>query len=249
VAQLLSIETLNLRYESLGGHEVMKKYMYFAFLFLILPLTMSAGIVEDFNNIATLPSSGWVLTNNSSPSGQTGWFQGNPAVFNALSGAPDSYIAANFNNAAFGGNISNWLIAPVFNLTTGNWVTFYTSTEAFSAFPDSLEVRLSTNGSSSFVGSTATSLGDFTTLLLAINPTQAVGGYPEGWTQYSAYIPQLAGSGRVAFRYVVTDTSVNGDYIGIDSYTQTPTPEPMTLITLGTGLLGIAARRFRKNRA
>ncbi len=227
-----------------------KKFVLFTCL-LMIPLAMSAGIVENFDNIANLPGSGWVLTNNSSPAGTTGWFQGNTAVFDAYSGAPDSYIAANFNNAGFGGNISNWLMTPVFDLSVPNRITFWTRTETGSIFPDSLEVRLSTNGASSFVGSTSSSVGDFTSLLLSINPTLSVGGYPEGWTQYQIDL-SAAGSGtngRVGFRYLVTDTSVNGDYIGIDSFTQTPVPEPLTMVTLGTGLLGIAIRRLRKNRA
>lgn len=229
----------------------MKRFMWFAVLLLILPLTMSAGIVEGFDDISTLVGNGWVMTNNSSPVGTTGWFQGNPAVFDAYSGATNSYIAANFNNAGFGGNISNWLMTPVFDLGGPNAIFFWTRTEAGSIFPDSLEVRLSTNGSSSNVGSTSTSVGDFTTLLLSINPTLAIGGYPEGWTKYEIDLSSFGSgvSGRVGFRYLVTDTSVNGDYIGIDSFVQIPTPEPVTLITLGTGILGIAARRLRKNRA
>jgi PEP-CTERM motif len=227
----------------------MKRFVYFASLFLILPAAMSAGIVENFDDVSTLPGSGWVMTNNSSPAGTTGWFQGNTSIFVAQAGPDDSYIAANFNNAAFGGDISNWLISPEFDLTPGNWVTFYTRTEDMAPFPDALEVRLSTNGSSSFVGGTSSSVGDFTTLLLAINPSLVVGGYPELWTQYSVLVPAFAGTGRVAFRYDVTDTSINGDYIGIDTFVQTPVPEPMTLMMLGTGIAGIAARRLKKNRA
>lgn len=229
----------------------MKRFMWFAFLLLILPLALSAGIVEGFDNIGTLAGNGWVMTNNSSPAGTTGWFQGNPAVFDAYSGAPDSYIAANFNNASFGGNISNWLMTPVFDLNNPNVITFWTRTEAGSVFPDSLEVRLSTNGASSNVGASSTSVGDFTNLLLSINPALSVGGYPEGWTRYELVLAAMGTgtSGRVGFRYLVPDTSVNGDYIGIDSFTQTPVPEPMTLVTLGSGILAIAARRFRRNRA
>ena len=57
-------------------------------------------LTENFDNVATLPASGWVQSNNSTPGGLTGWFQGTPGVsFAAAAGAPNSYIAANFDNA------------------------------------------------------------------------------------------------------------------------------------------------------
>ena len=228
----------------------MKKFVWFASLLLLLPIAASAGIVEGFDDVANLGASGWALINNSDPLGTTGWFQGNPAVFAAQAGADGAYIAANFNNAGFGGNISNWLLTPVFSMGSPFRVVFWTRTEAGSIFPDSLEVRLSTNGASTNVGSTDTSVGDFSILVLTINPTLAVGGYPEGWTRVEFDASGLGPSvsGRVGFRYLVTDTSVNGDYIGIDTFSQTPVPEPLTLMTLGTGLLGIAVRRIRKDR-
>ena len=51
---------------------------------------------------------------------------------------------------------------------------------------------------------------------------------------------------RFAFNYVVTDTSVNGDYIGIDSLIVTDSaPEPSTLafVLSGLALLGLRWRR------
>lgn len=228
----------------------MKNFLRLAFLLLILPLALSASIIENFDDISTLTANGWVLTNNSNPLGVSGWFQGNPDIFPAQFGPPESYIGANFNNAAFGGNISNWLLTPVVSMSDYLRLTFYTRTEPNAPAPDRLEVRLSTNGSSSFVGTTDTSVGDFVDLLLTINPTMAIGGYPEAWTQYVIDIPGqgLGVSGRLAFRYWVTDTSLNADYIGIDTVTLESIPEPMTLVTLGTGILGIATRRFFKGR-
>ncbi|MGZ8259729.1 MAG: choice-of-anchor J domain-containing protein, partial [Caldimonas sp.] len=57
---------------------------------------------EGFDNVATLPGSGWILTNASTPVGSTGWFQGLPDFFPAHAGAENSYAAANFNSAAAG---------------------------------------------------------------------------------------------------------------------------------------------------
>lgn len=176
---------------------------------------------ENFSNIAALPGAGWVFTNNSAPAGVTSWFQGNTGVFTAQAGAPDSYAAANFNAAALGGNISLWALTPTLtNLQNGVTVSFFTRTETSAPTPDRLEVRLSLNGASSNVGATDSSVGDFTTLLLTVNPTQAAGGYPTAWTQFTATLsglPPGVSSGRIGFRYFVTDTSVNGDYIGIDT--------------------------------
>jgi hypothetical protein len=205
---------------------------------------------EGFNDISTLVASGWVMTNNSVPAGITSWFQGNGAIFNSHSGAPDSYIAANFDNAAFGGNISNWLISPMVLLTNGDILTFYARTED-PTFNDMLEVRLSQNGASSNVGGTATSVGDFTTLMIpAINPLP--GG---AWGVFNATVSGLGAPvlGRFAFRYVVTDTSVNGDYIGIDTvsdFTADLVPEPGTVgLSLAAVIFMIGLRRHRNKGA
>ena len=135
----------------------------------LLP-SASAGVFqinEGFNDISTLTGAGWTIVNNSAPAGSTSWFQGTDAL-TARSGPADSYIAANFNAAAFGGNISLWLLTPEVTLQNGLRFSFFTASTQFA--PDRLEVRYSTNGTSSNVGSTDTSFGDFSNLLLAIDP-------------------------------------------------------------------------------
>ena len=176
-------------------------------------------IDEGFDDIANLP--GWVLINHSQPLGASDWFQGNDGVFPAFDGAPDAYIAANYYNGGGLATISNWLLTPELSLQDGDTLTFYTRTIEASAFPDRLQVRMSSNGASINVGTTATDVGDFTNLLLDINPTYAMGGYPEMWTQFTVNISGLpAGTtGRVAFRYFVEDGGPKGtrsNYIGID---------------------------------
>src|SRR5262245_3693753 len=134
-------------------------------LFLALASSsLHAGVIlnEGFDNISTLAGNGWAMINNSAPAGTTGWFQGNAAIFGSQAGAPDAYIAANFNSAALGGNISNWLITPVIPLQYNLQFVFYTRTETGSPFPDRLELRLSTNGASTNVGASDSSVGDFT---------------------------------------------------------------------------------------
>jgi hypothetical protein len=181
--------------------------------------TFCTLISEGFDDIAILP--GWVLINHSEPLGASDWFQGNDAVFPAFDGEADAYIAANFENGGGLATISNWLLTPEVGLQDGTTLTFYTRTMEASAFPDRLQVRMSTNGASTDVGITAFDVGDFTNLLLDINPTYTIGGYPEAWTQFTVIISGVSPgtTGRLAFRYFVEDGGPLGtrsNYIGID---------------------------------
>jgi hypothetical protein len=167
--------------------------------------------------------------------GPNGWFQGNSPVFPAQSGAPNSYIAADFNNTTGANTISNWLLTPPLSLQNGAFMTFYTRTVDAPKFPDRLQVRMSTNGFSTNVGTTATDVGDFTVLMLDINPTYTTTGYPNDWTQFTVIVNGLASptTGRLAFRYFVENGGPKGGnshYIGIDTFRYDPncgpTPTP-----------------------
>ena len=212
------------------------------------------SFAEGFNDITTLPAAGWVQTNNSQPGpGLSGWFQGDSGSFPAQSPSPvasptpltASYIAADFNNGMGVSTLSNWLITPPVLLQNGAQLTFWTRTETPVSFADRLQIRMSTNGASSNVGATATSTGDFTTLLLDINPTYlttGLGSYPIIWTQFTAIVSGLGSpvEGRLAFRYYVENGGpfgTNSDYIGIDTLTYicnpatTPTNTPTATAT------------------
>ncbi|MHB9033916.1 MAG: S8 family serine peptidase [Anaerolineae bacterium] len=205
---------------------VSKKLVRFALVaFFLLTAALpvrglgSTLLSEGFDDITLLP--GWVMLNNSAPLGSTGWFQGNTTKFSAQSGAANSYIAANYNNTAGSGTISNWLLTPELQLTNGATLRFWTST-ASNQYPDRLQVRLSLAGASTNVGATSESVGDFTTLVLDINPTLAPNGYPMTWTLYEVTLNSLpaGATGRIAFRYYVEGggpDGTNSDYIGIDS--------------------------------
>ncbi|MEX2114287.1 MAG: choice-of-anchor J domain-containing protein [Pirellulales bacterium] len=215
----------------------------------IAPLLQAAALSEGFDDVSTLPGDGWLQINNSAPLGDTDWFQGNTGIFPAQAGPEDSYIAANFVNAQDGGDISNWLILPELLLDNATQLSFYTRTEIESIFPDRLEVRLSTAGASTDVGTTASTVGDFSTLLLTVNPTLDPFGYPSEWTQFTVLLSSLPGptSGRLAFRYFVPDTLEFGNYIGIDTVAVTPVPEPscLALATCAMAWLLVSRRRRR----
>ena len=198
----------------------------------ILPAAQLAPITtswtEEFDDIALLPGRGWAMINNSSPLGSNSWFQGNSNVFTAHQGADEAYIAANFMSTADVGTISNWLLTPEMAVNNGDSLSFWTRSIG-SNWPDRLEVRWSSSGSSTNVGATATSVGDFNTLLLSINPALTGDGYPQTWTRYVVEISGLSGpvNGRIAFRYFVTNggpSGSNSDYIGIDTVTFSRAP-------------------------
>lgn len=205
----------------------MKTKLFTLGLALLSIVGFSQAITEGFDDITTLSGSGWASQNLSSPAGTTNWFQGN-VTFPAQAGATTAYIGANFNNTAGSGTISNWLFAPTRTLNNGDVFKFWTRS-ASATFPDRLEVRLSLNGTSTNAGASATSVGDFSTLLLSINPTLATTGatYPIVWTEYTITISGLSAAtqGRIAFRYFVTDggpAGNNSNYIGIDTFSYTP---------------------------
>src|SRR4029077_4424492 len=129
-----------------------------------------------------------------------------------------------------------WLLTPEISLQNGNTLTFYTRTVDVPAFPDRMQVRMSTNGASTNVGTTEFDLGDFTNLLLDINPNYTADGYPNVWTHFTIPISGVppGTNGRLAFRYFVENARLfgaNSDYIGVNRAVYSgpcgsPTPTP-----------------------
>ncbi len=182
-------------------------------------------VSEGFDSVSTLASSGWVLANNSTAGGSTGWFQGEGFIFPSQDGA-GGYAAANFNNAPLGGTIDNWLISPQFSTATNGHVSIWLRGAAEDGFADTVKFGFSTGDSatSSFItGALVTATGD--------------------WTQYTfTYAAGGAGSmGRFAVEY--TGLSDVSDYVGVDTLAITAVPEPATWALFALGLAGIAARR------
>ncbi|MGV3609721.1 MAG: choice-of-anchor J domain-containing protein [Fluviicola sp.] len=208
--------------------------------------SVAQSFSESFNDITTLAGSGWVMTNASVAVGSTNWFQGNPTSaggpFDSYNGATNAYIGANYNNTGSTGTISNWLMTPNRTFRNGDVITFYTRKPSPDTYADRLEVRLSTNGASTNVG-TGSGTGDYTTLMMSVNPSLVLGVYPTTWTLYTITISGLPAptSGRIGFRYFVTGAGLNGtnsDYIGIDQVDYTPYVCPAFTMTAGGALTG-----------
>lgn len=199
---------------------------------------------ETFENVAGLAGSGWVLTNNSQPLGDSGWFQGNAGVFAAADGPADAYAGASFTGAGAGGVLSNWLITPELALDESPSLSFALRLLG-DGFLDTVEVYFSSAGASADVGSTATSTGDFSLL------DSFASDVDTGWVVQSLSAGALASgtTGRFAFRFFVADTDTDGNYVGIDSVLvrtgTAPVPLPATLALAGLGLVALAGLRRR----
>ena len=185
-------------------------------------------INEGFDNVASLTSRGWVVTNASSPLGSTGWFQGDQTIFTSQAGAPQAYIAANFNNAAAGGTLANWLISPTFSTQDAGFVSFHARADILPELMDQLAWGFSKGG---------TSFADFT-----LGAPHTIGG---AWTQFQInFAAQGAGStGRFAIVYTGPGDLAN--YVGVDTFA-VAVPEPETWTLMLAGLAGLAVLKRRR---
>lgn len=214
----------------------MFKKAFVAFALLVSAFSAQASILllsEHFDDVSTLP--GWVLLNQSTPGGLTGWFQGNDGIFVAQSGADNAYIAANFNNAgrdvSGASTLNNWLITPTFSTENAGQVSFWARHDVDISFDDFFTFGLS-NGSADPLNFTVGNLVQANT----------------EWTQYTLnFAANGAGSvGRFAINYLGdADTS---NYIGFDTVTITAVPEPSSWMLIGIGALGLLSLRRRQQR-
>jgi hypothetical protein len=212
--------------------QYLKKTNYLLGIFFLVfnSSVFSQSFTEGFENLANLTD--WFVQNNS-VSPDADWGGGSSTNFPAQAGTANSYLSVNFQStsSAVGTTISNWLFTPTRTYNNGDVITFYSRTVTGPLYPDRMEVRFSSAGNGLDCGTTATSVGTFTTLLTTINPALTTTGYPQLWTQYTITISGLAAptNGRVAFRYFVTNggpAGTNSDLIGLDSYTYTSVAQP-----------------------
>lgn len=192
---------------------------------------------EGFDDTSTLAGSGWVVVNlNPDPVYTLDWFQGNPDVFTAHSGADGAYIASSYGASAIGAQLDNWLITPEFSTSTAGTVTFWMRGAADRGYTDTVSVGFSTGGT----GAAGFTLGA---------PMTAVGD----WAEYS-FSFAAGGTGSTArFAIEQTGSADLADYVGIDDLSVqtravTTVPEPANALLLAAGLLGLAAWRRRSAR-
>lgn len=197
-------------------------------LALIGAAAVSQAATQDFANVAALPAQGWVFTNASTPAGITSWYQGDVSIFAAQSGAPNSYIAANYNNAAAGGMINNTLLTPLFSTTNFGDISFYARAGDDPAYSDSLTYGL------------VDALGNFIAGQTFTVPT-------DGWHLYSVHFDGSGAETTARFGIRYSGPADNSNYVGVDSLAIN-LPEPSTNLMLGIGVLGLIAARRRKQR-
>ena len=201
-----------------------------------------ADFVEGFEPGFT--GAGWDFHNQSNPIGQPQGYFLTSTAHSGTQGLGVSYQAGSGVST-----LSDWAVLPVQTLNDGDVFSFWSEAPFSDSFPDRMQVRLSVNGASANTGVTEFDVGDFTTLLLDINPNYTTTDYPLSWTQFSITLSGLGGpvSGRLAFRYFVEDggpAGDNSDVALIDdlSYTSVPAPAGLALL----GVAGVAAGRRRR---
>lgn len=206
---------------------------------------------EEFDTLSSSVKRGWVIANNSRPIGTLPWVQGffylsqnhdydgkagatNPYYYNGFGGMNPSFSGADFAMATANSGgpvsvISNWLISPAVMVKNGDIITFYTRTvDNPASGADRLQVRVNPVNGSADVGRDATSVGNFSEVLLDINPDYLLegdGSYPGDWEQFTVVVSGMPGKNaqlsRIAFRYFVEDGGPAGNNslaIGIDKF-------------------------------
>jgi len=185
------------------------------------PAGIATSFTEEFQDVFKLETAGWVIKDNSADFAE--WIQGGgkgPSSFPAYSftASPDEYIAAHRSYSDTNYAVSSWLITPVLSLKNGDKISFYSRSDTGIAIQDRMQVRMSVSTSAD-VGDNPNSIGDFTTVFLDINPTQAADGYPVTWTKYEHTFSGISGKidRRIGFRYFAPNTAKSKG-IGIDLF-------------------------------
>ncbi|MBJ7355145.1 MAG: chitobiase/beta-hexosaminidase C-terminal domain-containing protein [Thermoleophilaceae bacterium] len=198
-------------------------------LFVFSAAASAADYEEGFESLAT---NGWSVADLSATPGDGAWAQGDEehrGSLTAHSGAVDSFVVGYPNIGDNGEQASEWLISPKFStLSNGDLVRFQMRANyIWWNIAPSLELRLA-SGDECSPGTTAESVGDFTNLLLTLNPGKYSGPYTIAefmshsihppWAEQGAYIsglPDGEHSGCLAIRY---KSYVGFPMLGIDDF-------------------------------
>ena len=195
--------------------------------------TPFSGFFESFDDVGpthsptsgpqNLIDRGWIFRNQSSPLGEESWIQNYEGYYWPPPQSGTGYMAVRSTSTDFfGGTVSNWAILPaVPGQNAGDELRFYLNDVYGTGGSNisTVQVRYSPTGGTS-TGSTATSVGDFTELLVDINPVLT------GWNLHSVTLP---GNGRIALRYFIADAcnfACFSSYTGIDSLSVGGAPPP-----------------------
>lgn len=168
-------------------------------------------------NFTTHIPTTWDIVNASSPVGTTD-FQ----WVDSFGGIIGSYYSSSDNSQ--GSKISNWIISPPVNIINGDlikfWVYGYTQTQ----YVDRLEVRIAVkNDNNSFVlpkKNNPDDIGDFSTVVLDINPEEKRNVFPTYWEEMTIKLEGFSEEKtnvRIAFRHLISDSYTNGNGIFIDN--------------------------------
>ena len=202
------------------------------------PPPQTASWKEGFSDFSKLGARGWVITNNSDRPGPEAWRRGRFESTNKYTfgldyvvGFPaysaersqNDFISVDMYAGHAVANMSVWLFTPVTKMKNGDQLTFWSRAHiddgsfASKDGTDRMEVRLNKTNVGTNVGADWTSVGDYSTLLTAINPNLTFGGYPEVWTKYTITLSGITGTinGRFAFRYFVSGGGPDGNNAGM----------------------------------
>lgn len=199
---------------------------------LMFKLNSQVVLYENFTAPLNVGANGWNVQNLSSPTGTnaTGWFQGDPTKFNAITGAAADYYAADMNSTANAGatnTISCWLITPTLNLVNGAIIQFAMKGYKLPvAKADRVQVYYSLDPGTNVgttAGSATNTAGTFTTLVYDANPNLNANNFPQLWTVITKTLSGIATPtvGRLAFRYYLPNGGANGpngNYMGLDEF-------------------------------
>jgi hypothetical protein len=191
----------------------------------------TTSFTEEFTDVSGLTTKGWVITDNT-PTGSSGpfapWDQGfmgydKAGVWYGFTAYSYTSLEYEFAYSYIYGldsnrSISSWLITPVLSVKNGDKISFYTRGDTTGVFTDRMQVLMNASSSSN-VGSSLNSTGDFKTVLFDINPSQAPGGYPTTWTKYEYTFSGISGNidTRIAFRHYVNNP-IYARGVGIDQF-------------------------------